>query len=59
MKNLSLSKVYQLFEPDPVVLLASARKGRAHVITMSKHVMEEVIPNGIERRPRASGATGA
>ncbi len=35
MKNLSLSKVYQLLEPGPVVLLATTRKGRANLMTMS------------------------
>ena len=29
MKDLPLSKVYQLLEPGPVVLLTTARKGRA------------------------------
>lgn len=35
MKPLPLSKVYQLIEPGPVVLLATAHKGRADVMTMS------------------------
>ena len=35
MKPLPLSKVYQLIEPGPVVLLATARKNRADVMTMS------------------------
>lgn len=39
MKNLALSKVYQLLEPGPVVLLTTARKGRADVMTMSWHMM--------------------
>ena len=39
MKDLSLSKVYQLLEPGPVVLLTTARKGRANIMTMSWHMM--------------------
>jgi hypothetical protein len=35
MKELPLSKVYQLLEPGPVVLLTTARKGRANVMTTS------------------------
>ena len=44
MKNLPLSKVYQLLEPGPVVLLTTARKGRANVMTMSWHMMMEFEP---------------
>ena len=44
MKELSLSKVYQLLEPGPVVLLTTARKGRANVMTMSWHMMIEFEP---------------
>ena len=33
MKDLPLSKVYQLFERGPVVLLTTALKGRANVTT--------------------------
>ncbi len=43
-KQLSLSKVYQLLEPGPVVLLTTARKGRANVMTMSWHMMVEFEP---------------
>jgi len=35
MKDLSLSKVYQLLEPGPVALLTTARNGRANIMTMS------------------------
>jgi flavin reductase (DIM6/NTAB) family NADH-FMN oxidoreductase RutF len=35
MKNLPLSKVYQLLEPGPVVFLTTAHKGRANVMTLS------------------------
>ena len=44
MKNLALSKVYQLLEPGPVVLLTTARKGHANVMTMSWHMMVEFEP---------------
>jgi flavin reductase (DIM6/NTAB) family NADH-FMN oxidoreductase RutF len=44
MKDLPLSKVYQLLEPGPVVLLTTARKGRANVMTMSWHMMVEFEP---------------
>jgi flavin reductase (DIM6/NTAB) family NADH-FMN oxidoreductase RutF len=44
MKNLPLAKVYQLLEPGPVVLLTTARKGRANVMTMSWHMMVEFEP---------------
>lgn len=44
MKELALSKVYQLLEPGPVVLLTTARKGRPNVMTMSWHMMVEFEP---------------
>ena len=44
MKELPLSKVYQLLEPGPVVLLATAHKGRANVMAMSWHMMIEFEP---------------
>ena len=44
MRKLSLSKVYQLLEPGPVVLLTTARKGRANIMTMSWHMMVEFEP---------------
>ena len=44
MKTLALSKVYQLLEPGPVVLLTTARGGRANVMTMSWHMMVEFEP---------------
>jgi len=34
-RQYDLSKVYQLLEPGPVVMLATARKGRSNVMTMS------------------------
>ena len=44
MKELSLSKVYRLLEPGPVVLLTTARQGRANVMAMSWHMMVEFEP---------------
>ncbi len=44
MKNLPLAKVYQLLEPGPVVLLTTAQKGRADVMTISWHMMVESQP---------------
>ena len=44
MKELALAKVYQLIEPGPVVLVTTARKGRANVMTMSWHMMVEFEP---------------
>ncbi len=39
-----LSKVYGLLEPGPVVLLTTAHKGKANVMTMSWHTMMEFEP---------------
>ena len=44
MKELPLSKVYQLLEPGPVVLLTTTHKGRANVMVMSWHMMVEFEP---------------
>ncbi len=44
MKDLPLSKVYQLLEPGPVILLTTARKGRDNVMAMSWHMMVEFEP---------------
>jgi flavin reductase (DIM6/NTAB) family NADH-FMN oxidoreductase RutF len=44
MRNLPLSKVYQLLEPGPVVLLTTAHKGRVNVMAMSWHMMVEFTP---------------
>jgi len=44
MRQLALSKVYQFIEPGPVVLLTTASKGRANVMTMSWHMMVEFEP---------------
>ncbi|MEY9185725.1 flavin reductase (DIM6/NTAB) family NADH-FMN oxidoreductase RutF [Bradyrhizobium sp. USDA 326] len=40
----ALSKVYQLIEPGPVVLLTTASRGRPNVMTMSWHMMVEFEP---------------
>ena len=39
-----LSKVYGLLEPGPVVLLTTARSGKANIMTMSWHTMIEFEP---------------
>ncbi len=44
MEDLPLSKVYQLLEPGPVVLLTTAHKGRANVMTTSWHMMVDFVP---------------
>jgi flavin reductase (DIM6/NTAB) family NADH-FMN oxidoreductase RutF len=44
LKSLPLSEVYRLLEPGPVVLLTTAHKGRANVMTMSWHMMVEFEP---------------
>lgn len=43
-RALSLAKVYALLEPGPVVLLTTARSGRANVMTLSWHSMMEFEP---------------
>ncbi|MGE0714213.1 MAG: flavin reductase family protein [Alphaproteobacteria bacterium] len=44
MRRLALSRVYQLIEPGPVVLLTTARRDRADVMTMSWLMMVEFEP---------------
>ena len=44
MRTISLSKVYQLLEPGPVVLLTTAHRGHANVMAMSWHMMVEFEP---------------
>ena len=39
-----LSEVYRLLEPGPIVLLTTARAGRANVMPMSWHLMMEFEP---------------
>jgi len=43
-RSFPLSKVYGLLEPGPVVLVTTARKGRANVMAMSWHTMIEFEP---------------
>jgi flavin reductase (DIM6/NTAB) family NADH-FMN oxidoreductase RutF len=44
MRQFPLSKVYQLIEPGPVVLLTTAHNGRANIMTMSWHTMVDFEP---------------
>ena len=44
MKDMPLSKVYQLLEPGPVVLLTTSRNGHPNVMVMSWHMMVEFEP---------------
>lgn len=43
-RSYPLSKVYGLLEPGPVVLMATARKGKRNIMTMSWHTMMEFEP---------------
>jgi flavin reductase (DIM6/NTAB) family NADH-FMN oxidoreductase RutF len=43
-KSFPLSKVYSLLEPGPVVLLTTAGKTKANIMTMSWHTMMEFEP---------------
>lgn len=43
-RSCPLAKVYGLLEPGPVVLVTTARKGRANIMTMSWHTMMEFEP---------------
>jgi flavin reductase (DIM6/NTAB) family NADH-FMN oxidoreductase RutF len=44
MREYPLSKAFQLIEPGPVVLLTTARKGKANVMTLSWHMPIEFSP---------------
>ena len=44
LKRVPLPKVYQFLEPGPVVLLTTARGGRANIMTLSRHMMVEFEP---------------
>ncbi|MEK4035543.1 flavin reductase family protein [Methylocystis sp. IM3] len=44
MRDLPLSKVYQLIEPGPVVLLTTGHDGARNVMTMSWHMMVDFNP---------------
>ena len=43
-KEFPLAQVYGLLEPGPVVLVTTARAGRANVMPMSWHTMMEFVP---------------
>jgi flavin reductase (DIM6/NTAB) family NADH-FMN oxidoreductase RutF len=43
-KTFPLSQVYRLLEPGPVVMVTTALKGRANIMTMSWHTMMEFEP---------------
>ena len=43
-KSFPLSRVYRLLEPGPVVLVTTAEKERANIMTMSWHTMMEFEP---------------
>ena len=43
-RALPLSRVYQLLEPGPVVLLTTAHRGRQNVMAMSWHMMIDFEP---------------
>jgi flavin reductase (DIM6/NTAB) family NADH-FMN oxidoreductase RutF len=43
-KSFPLSKVYRLIEPGPVVMVTTAWKGRANIMTMSWHMMIDFEP---------------
>ena len=44
MKELPLSKAFHLIEPGPVVLVTTANKGLANIMTLSWHMMVEFEP---------------
>lgn len=44
MKELQLSKAFQLIEPGPVVLVTTAHKGKANIMTMSWHMVMDFTP---------------
>jgi flavin reductase (DIM6/NTAB) family NADH-FMN oxidoreductase RutF len=43
-QSLPLSEVYRLLEPGPVVMVTTAAKRRANIMTMSWHMMMEFEP---------------
>jgi flavin reductase (DIM6/NTAB) family NADH-FMN oxidoreductase RutF len=43
--SLPLRDVYRLLEPGPVVLVTTARSGKANVMTMSWHMMVDFEPS--------------
>lgn len=43
-KSLALSKVYQLLEPGPVVMVSTFDQKKANIMTMSWHTMIDFVP---------------
>ena len=43
-KSFPLSKVYQLLEPGPVVMVTTSRKGKPNIMTMTWHMMVDFEP---------------
>lgn len=43
-RTFPLEQVYRLIEPGPVVLLTTAHKGKADIMTQSWHTMMEFVP---------------
>jgi flavin reductase (DIM6/NTAB) family NADH-FMN oxidoreductase RutF len=43
-RSFPLSQVYRLLEPGPVVMVTTARKGQANIMTMSWHTMIDFEP---------------
>ena len=43
-KSFPLSKVYQLLEPGPVVMVTTSRNGKPNIMTMSWHMMIDFEP---------------
>lgn len=44
MRTYPLAQTYRLLEPGPVLLLTTADRGRANVMTLSWHLMMEFEP---------------
>jgi flavin reductase (DIM6/NTAB) family NADH-FMN oxidoreductase RutF len=43
-KSFPLSRVYRLIEPGPVVMVTTARKGRANIMSLAWHTMLDFEP---------------
>lgn len=43
-KSFPLSKVYQLIEPGPVIMISTARNGKPNIMTMAWHMMVDFVP---------------
>ena len=42
--SLPLSKVYQLLEPGPVIMVSTSYEGKPNIMTMSWHMMVDFVP---------------